>query len=63
MRAIAARVGITPTAIYRHFPSREALLERISDDSFDEIIDRCGRFIESQRTFDDQLIPKNRGAD
>lgn len=37
MRKVADAVGITPTAIYRHFPSREALLERISDDSFDEI--------------------------
>lgn len=37
MRRVADAVGITPTAIYRHFPSREALLERISNDSFDEI--------------------------
>lgn len=37
MRAIAKAVGITPMAIYRHFPNREALLQRISDDSFHEI--------------------------
>jgi AcrR family transcriptional regulator len=37
MRRIADAVGLTPMAIYRHFPSREALLKRISDDSFDEI--------------------------
>jgi len=37
MRAIAKAVGITPMAIYRHFPNREALLQRISDDSFQEI--------------------------
>lgn len=37
MRRIADAVGLTPMAIYRHFPNREALLKRISDDSFDEI--------------------------
>lgn len=37
MRRVADAAGITPTAIYRHFRNREALLERISDDSFDEI--------------------------
>lgn len=37
MRRIAEAVGLTPMAIYRHFPNREALLKRISDDSFDEI--------------------------
>ena len=34
MRRVADAVGITPMAIYRHFPNREALLKRISDDSF-----------------------------
>lgn len=37
MRRVAEAVGITPMAIYRHFPNREALLKRISDDSFNEI--------------------------
>jgi AcrR family transcriptional regulator len=37
MRRVAQAVGLTPMAIYRHFPNREALLKRISDDSFDEI--------------------------
>jgi AcrR family transcriptional regulator len=34
MRRVAQAVGITPMAIYRHFPNREALLKRLSDDSF-----------------------------
>src|SRR5690606_5095987 len=38
MRRVAEAVGITPMAIYRHFPNREALLKRISDDSFGEIV-------------------------
>lgn len=37
MRRVADAVGITPMAIYRHFPSREALLKRLSDDSFQSI--------------------------
>jgi AcrR family transcriptional regulator len=37
MRRLAEQVGITPMAIYRHFPSREALLKRLSDDSFDTV--------------------------
>lgn len=34
MRRVAEQVGITPMAIYRHFPNRQALLEKLSDDSF-----------------------------
>ena len=37
MRGVAQAVGITPMAIYRHFPNRDALLKRISDDSFQAI--------------------------
>jgi len=37
MRRVAEAVGITPMAIYRHYPNREALLHRISDDTFAEI--------------------------
>ena len=37
MRRIAQEVGLTPMAIYRHFPNRDALLKRVCDDSFQEI--------------------------
>ncbi|WP_407352070.1 TetR/AcrR family transcriptional regulator [Luteimonas sp. R10] len=40
MRRVAEAVGITPMAIYRHFPNRGALLRRVSDDSFNEIAHR-----------------------
>jgi AcrR family transcriptional regulator len=36
MRRVAAEVGLSAMAIYRHFPNREALLARLSDDSFEE---------------------------
>lgn len=34
MRRVADAVGLSAMAIYRHFPNREALLKRLSDDSF-----------------------------
>lgn len=34
MRRVAEAAGITAMAIYRHFPNRDALLKRLSDDSF-----------------------------
>jgi AcrR family transcriptional regulator len=37
MRRVGDAVGVSAMAIYRHFPNREALLKRISDDSFAEI--------------------------
>jgi AcrR family transcriptional regulator len=37
MRRVADAVGITPMAIYRHFPTRDALLKRLSDDSFNAV--------------------------
>jgi len=37
MRRVADAVGITAMAIYRHFPNRDALLKKLSDDSFNSI--------------------------
>jgi AcrR family transcriptional regulator len=34
MRRVAEAVGITPMAIYHHFPNREALLDSITDREF-----------------------------
>ena len=38
MRRIAEAVGITPMAIYHHFPSREALLNTITDREFAKLL-------------------------
>jgi len=66
MRRVAEAVGITPMAIYRHFPNREALLKRISDDSFDEIArrweanrqgsDPIGRLLSTLRIYLDHAL-------
>jgi AcrR family transcriptional regulator len=37
MRRVADAVGITPMAIYRHFPNRDALLKKISDENFQTV--------------------------
>lgn len=38
MRRVAQAVGITPMAIYHHFPNREALLNFIVDREFDKFL-------------------------
>ncbi|HEX4229147.1 MAG TPA: TetR/AcrR family transcriptional regulator [Bryobacteraceae bacterium] len=38
MRRVAQAVGITPMAIYYHFPNREALLNTITDREFEKLI-------------------------
>lgn len=37
MRKVARAVGVSAMAIYRHFPNREALLNRVVDDCFAEM--------------------------
>jgi AcrR family transcriptional regulator len=37
MRRIAKSVGITPMAIYRHYPDRDALLNALADEGFREL--------------------------
>ena len=38
MRRVARAVGITPMAIYYHFPNREALLKAITDEEFQKLL-------------------------
>jgi AcrR family transcriptional regulator len=38
MRRVARAVGITPMAIYYHFPNREALLKAITDQEFQKLL-------------------------
>lgn len=40
MRPVAERVGITPMAIYRHYPDRASLLNAIADEGFQELAAR-----------------------
>lgn len=40
MRRVAARVGITAMALYRHYPDRAGLLNAIADEGFEEVAGR-----------------------
>ncbi len=39
MRRVAGLVGITPMAVYHHFPDREALLRFVTDREFEKLVD------------------------
>jgi AcrR family transcriptional regulator len=56
MRRVADAVGITPMAIYRHFPNREALLKRLSDDAFNTTAQTW-----AQRTGDPDVLKRLMG--
>jgi AcrR family transcriptional regulator len=43
MRRVAKAVGITPMAIYRHYPDRAALLNALADEGFEELAARLVR--------------------
>lgn len=43
MRRIAQAVGITPMAIYHHFPTREALLQAVVEREFGDFLDLAAR--------------------
>jgi AcrR family transcriptional regulator len=43
MRRVAEAAGITPMAIYRHYPNREALLRTLADESSRELAEKWGK--------------------
>lgn len=43
MRRVAEAVGITPMAVYRHYPNRAGLLNALADDGFTELANRLSR--------------------
>src|SRR4051812_49489621 len=40
MRRIAATIGVTPMALYRHYPNRDALLAAVADRAFAELLEQ-----------------------
>lgn len=40
MRRVAQAVGITPMALYRHFPDRAGLLNALADSGFKDLVSR-----------------------
>lgn len=53
MRRIGAKIGMSAMAVYRHYPSREALLDHLADGYFAELGERWSDFPEAapERTF------------
>lgn len=49
MRRVAEEVGITPMAIYHHFPNRDALLQSITDGEFQRLLQLCLRRLRAGR--------------
>jgi AcrR family transcriptional regulator len=49
MRAVAARTGITATAIYRHYRDKDELLEELATHGFQSLAERCTKARESSR--------------
>lgn len=45
MREVARRAGVGIGTLYRHFPSREALLEALLRESFDQLTAKAGAFV------------------
>ncbi|AKU15103.1 TetR/AcrR family transcriptional regulator [Luteipulveratus mongoliensis] len=48
MRRVAQSVGITPMALYRHYPNREGLLNEVCEEAFAKVADQW-RSREQQR--------------
>jgi AcrR family transcriptional regulator len=43
IRAVTARAGVTPTAMYLHFADKEALIDAVKERCFAELITYCSR--------------------
>ena len=47
MRRVAKAVGITPMALYRHFPNRDGLLNALADAGFEQLAQRAEKTIQA----------------
>ncbi len=43
LRDLAARLRVSSTALYRHFPSKLALLAAVAEEGFRELVEACAR--------------------
>jgi AcrR family transcriptional regulator len=56
MRRIAQAVGVSATAIYRHFPDRSALLAVLADQGFKELAEQFDGVYRARRRASTQLL-------
>jgi AcrR family transcriptional regulator len=55
MRRVAKEVGVTPMAIYHHFPSRDALLNAVVESEFAQLVEFLGQS-NGKRSFEAAMI-------
>jgi AcrR family transcriptional regulator len=55
MRDIARQAGVGPATLFRHFPTREALLDTLLRSSLEELTDKAGAY-EHAASADDALV-------
>ena len=56
MRTIARHVGLTPGALYQHFPSKEAILFAYLEDRIDQVTVAVGRAVAAARSPRERLL-------
>src|SRR5438067_7275242 len=55
MRRIAGLVGITPMAIYHHFPNRDVLLNLVVDKEFEQLLEFVQK-APKRGSFEDEMV-------
>ena len=55
LRALARTVGVTHPAVYRHFADKEALLEAVAQEGFNELADALHESIEREEGLEPKL--------
>jgi AcrR family transcriptional regulator len=56
MRAIAREVGVTATALYRHYPNRDAILQEVWRLGYEDLTSRMGEPIDAEGVTDRILV-------
>ena len=55
MRRVAQAVGVTPMALYRHFPDRATLLNALANEGFQELAARL-EGVQASRNIEERLL-------
>ena len=56
LRALAREAGVSPTAPYKHFPTKQCLLAAIATQGFQTLADRTNRVIRETPDLDERVI-------
>ncbi|XOV84215.1 MAG: TetR/AcrR family transcriptional regulator [bacterium] len=56
LRALAREAGVSPTAPYRHFPTKQCLLAALATQGFEQLYDRTLSAVQSDRSVDERFI-------